>query len=224
MILESSLILQIIPPKNPGVSFNQGRIPRSEPIGADLACRLLDFRTWLPVTRHSLDGHTPGWSNKPSVSNLPVKNDCKVGPKNYFENMVYSFWVSSRFSFWVVKGGDPLNISPARWDPKLTWGPYKWPKINGLGDRCLQPYRNWGEFSPQENMSLTLKGEKSFFLDWSSLFPNQFFWLGKSRGKSYVKGHTDFVLETIKTDCPLNMGQRNVLANPRFNRHHFGLN
>lgn len=88
----------------------------------------------------------------------------------------------------------------------------------------LQPYRNWGEISPQENMSLTLKGEKSFFLDWSSLFSNQFFWLGKSRATSYVKGHTVFVLEKKNWLDPLNMDQRNVLANPRFNRHHFGLN
>lgn len=82
----------------------KGGVPRSKPIGADLACRLLDFRTWLPVTRHSLDSHTSGWSNKPSVSNLSVKNDCKVGPRNYFENMA-CFFLGRPFAFRAMIGG-----------------------------------------------------------------------------------------------------------------------
>lgn len=148
MILESSLILQIIPPKNPGVSFNQERIPRSEPIGADLACRLLDFRTWLPVTRHSLDGHTPGWSNKPSVSNLPVKTTARWAPETISKIWRVFLGIQPFFLFGIQW------ISPARW--ALSWllrwhgTPINGRNINGLGDRCYNPTVIGVKFHPRK--------------------------------------------------------------------------
>lgn len=173
MILESSLILQIIPPKNPGVSFNQGRITRSNPMGADLpTARLQDLATCDDRRSHA------GMVQQTLRFKPSGKNDCKMGPQKLFRKYGVFFLGIQTFLFsgcerwkkyfcqvdfcsgsleWALQGG---TLS---WLLRWHGAPINGRNINGLGDRCYNPTVIGVKFHPTKIWVSPWRVRSNFF-------------------------------------------------------------